>query len=95
MTVYGIAQIQIADRADYAKYEAGFAALFSKHNGKMLAVDEKTTVLEGKWPFSRTVIIEFPDVKSAQAFVDSDEYAPVKPIRQNNAECTLFIVDAG
>ena len=45
------------------------------------------------WTPTRVVIIEFPDVKSAQAFVDSEEYAPVKPMRLKNAECTLFILD--
>lgn len=47
------------------------------------------------WTPTRIVIIEFPDVKSAQAFVDSDEYAPVKRMRLDNADCTLFIVDGG
>ncbi len=47
------------------------------------------------WTPTRIVVIEFPDVKSAQAFVNSDEYAPVKPIRQNSAKCTLFIIDGG
>jgi uncharacterized protein (DUF1330 family) len=32
-------------------------------------------------------------MKSAQAFVDSEEYAPVKPLRLTNAECTLVIVE--
>jgi len=54
------------------------------------ALDVRETEL---WSPSRIVIIEFPDVQSAQAFVDSEEYAPVKPIRKNNAECTLFIVE--
>lgn len=45
------------------------------------------------WTPTGMVITEFPDVKSAQEFVDSDEYAPVKPMRLNNAEYTLFIVD--
>jgi uncharacterized protein (DUF1330 family) len=30
---------------------------------------------------------------SARAFVDSAEYAPVKPMRRDNASCTLFIVE--
>ena len=57
-----------------------------------IAMDVRQTEL---WTPTRIVIIEFPNVKSAQAFVDSDEYAPVKPMRLKNAECTLFIVDGG
>ena len=45
------------------------------------------------WTPERIVIIEFPDMSAARAFVDSEEYAPVKPIRRNNARCTLLIVE--
>jgi serine/threonine-protein kinase HipA len=31
--------------------------------------------------------------ESMNVFKHSEEYAPVKPMRLNNAECTLFIVD--
>jgi len=53
-------------------------------------MDVRETAL---WSPTRIVIIEFPDMKSAQAFVDSEEYAPVKPKRTDNAECTLFIIE--
>lgn len=45
------------------------------------------------WTSTRLVIIEFPHRKAARAFVDSVEYAPVKPPWQNNARCTLAILD--
>ncbi len=45
------------------------------------------------WTPTRMVIIEFPDMDAARAFVDSEEYAPVKPLRRNNARCTLTILD--
>jgi len=45
------------------------------------------------WSPTRIVIIEFPDMQSARAFLDSEQYAPVKPKRLNNAECTAFIVE--
>ena len=45
------------------------------------------------WTPTRIVIIEFPHLENAQAFLDSDDYAQVKPMRLDNAECTLFIID--
>lgn len=45
------------------------------------------------WTPTRMVIIEFPDMDSARAFVDSEEYAPVKPLRRENARCTLAILE--
>ena len=45
------------------------------------------------WAPTRMVIIEFPDMTAARAYVNSEEYAPVKPIRRDNAKCTLTILD--
>jgi uncharacterized protein (DUF1330 family) len=74
MTTYLIAQIDIHDRDRYAEYEAGFFEIFSQYGGKMLSVEEDTETLEGEWPFSRTVLIEFPSKEIASAWYESDEY---------------------
>ena len=37
--------------------------------------------------------IRFPDHASARAFIDSDEYAPVKQMRYDFADSTLLIVE--
>ena len=71
---YLIAEIEITDRAGYANYEAGFADVFMKFEGKMLSVDEQPTVLEGEWACTRTVLIEFPNEEAALAWYRSDEY---------------------
>lgn len=42
---------------------------------------------------TRIEIVEFPGMRSAQAFLDSEECAPAKSIRTSDAECTLFVVD--
>lgn len=74
MSHYIVAQIDIVDRDEYRKYEAGFLEIFLKYEGKILAGSEEPSVLEGAWPFTRTVIIEFPSKESALAWYQSDEY---------------------
>ncbi len=74
MTVYIIAQITIEDRVRYADYEAGFMDVFSRYSGKVLSVDEQVEVLEGEWPCTRTVIVEFPSRDDALAWYRSDDY---------------------
>lgn len=74
MTHYLIAQIDIVDRETYAKYEAGFMEIFAKYNGTMLAVDEAPKLLEGSWPYTRTVLISFPSESQALDWYQSDEY---------------------
>lgn len=74
MSAFIVAQISIQDRNTYAKYEAGFFEIFSKHSGRILSVDEDPEVLEGGWPYTRTVLIEFPSNDEAMAWYRSDDY---------------------
>lgn len=74
MPVYLVAQIGIDDRERYAQYEAGFPEIFAKFNGRILSVDEDPQVLEGEWPCTRTVLIEFPNDDDALAWYRSDDY---------------------
>ena len=74
MPVFIVAQITIHDRATYANYEAGFGAIFARYEGQMLSVDDNPEVLEGEWPHSRTVIIQFPSADEAKRWFDSPEY---------------------
>ena len=49
MTVYVIAQLKIADRAAYDRYQARFFDVFRKFNGRLLSADERPSVVEGDW----------------------------------------------
>lgn len=74
MSAYIVAEITITDRERYREYEAGFMDVFGAFDGKMLAVDEAPEVLEGDWPATRTVLIEFPSAEAAHAWYDSEAY---------------------
>ena len=74
MAHYLIAQIAIKDREKYAEYEAGFMDVFKSYKGKLLSVDENVSLLEGQWPATRTVLIEFPSKEEALAWYESEEY---------------------
>lgn len=74
MPVYLVGKLEIHDRDRYRQYEAGFMEIFSRYRGRLLSVDESPTVLEGDWPATRTVLIEFPSEEDAMAWYQSDEY---------------------
>ena len=92
MTVYLIANINIQDREEYANYEAGFMDIFSKYNGRMLAVDEAQTTLEGDWSYTRSVLIEFPSEQEARAWYESDEYQAIAQHRFASSEGNLAMI---
>lgn len=94
MSAFLIVDTKIKDHTAYEEYKTLAKPIAEKFGGVYRArggvMDVRETEL---WSPSRIVIIEFPDMNSAQAFVDSEEYAPVKPKRTDNAECTLFILE--
>ena len=74
MSVYAIAVIDISDRGGYAAYEQGFMEIFNRYQGKLLAVDESPVVKEGAWPYTRTVLAEFPSHAEFDRWYHSDDY---------------------
>lgn len=96
MSAFLIVDTEIKDPIAYEEYKTLAKPIIEKFGGVYRVRGGAIDLRESKlWAPTRIVIIEFPDVKSAQAFVDSEEYAPVKPLRLNNADCTLFIVEGG
>ena len=74
MSVYLIADLEIHDRDEYGKYEAGFMEIFQQYGGRLLSVDEDQRVLEGDPPSTRTVLIEFPSGEEALRWYESPAY---------------------
>lgn len=94
MSAFLIVDTKINNPELYEEYKRLARPIAEKFGGVYRArggvMDVRETAL---WTPTRIVIIEFPDIKSARAFVDSEEYAPVKPLRTENADCTLIIVE--
>lgn len=94
MAAYIIVDTRIENPDVYEDYKAKARPLVEKYGGKYLARGGDMKVLESDlWSPTRVVILEFPDMASAEKFMHSEEYAPVRAIRRANAKCTLFIVD--
>ena len=96
MSAYLVVDTKIENAEEYEQYKKLAKPIAEQYGGSYIARGGELDIRETDlWSPTRVVIIEFPDMQSAQAFIDSDEYAPVKPLRHNNAKCTLFIIDGG
>ena len=94
MSAFVVVDTKINNPDAYEEYKSLAKPIAEKYGGVYRARGGAMDVRETElWAPTRIVIVEFPDMRSAQAFADSEEYAPVKAIRNNNAECTLFIVE--
>ena len=95
MSAFIIVDTMIKDHNVYEEYKKLAKPIAEKYGGVYRSRGGKIDLIENSlWTPTRIVIIEFPDAKSARAFIDSEEYAPVKPLRTENADCTLFILEA-
>ena len=96
MSAFIIVDTKLSNPEAYEEYKRLARPIAEKHGGNYRARGGTLDIIETDlWTPTRIVVIEFPDMKSARAFVDDEEYAPVQKIRHANAQCTLFIVDGG
>ncbi len=94
MSAYVIVDTKISDPDAYEKYKAlarpvaeKYGAIYRARGGDMEVVENEL------WTPTRIVMLEFPDMQTAHDFVSCEEYAPIKAIRNANAECTTIIID--
>lgn len=94
MTAYLIVDTKISDAQAYEEYKAKAAPIAAKYGGVYKARGGALHVADAElWSPTRVVVIEFPDMASARAYIDAPEYQPVKAIRNANAQCTLFLLE--
>jgi len=93
MPAYAIAYAgDFTDDAAMQEYRRRNTDVVADHGGRFLARGGAVEVLEGPWPWERCVIMEFPDAAAARAWHGSDQYAPLKAIRQAASTTQLILV---
>ena len=93
MSYYFIANINISDPDEYKKYLVETDVVFSKYNGKYLAVDKSPIKLEGNWNYGRCVIIYFESKEDFENWYHSDEYQEILQYRLAAATCDTILVE--
>lgn len=92
MACYFIAQINVHDEHSYATYLEGAGAILDRFSGRVLAVDEHAVVLEGEWPFGRTVLIEFPSMADLERWYQSPEYQRLADHRRAGSTANIVAI---
>jgi uncharacterized protein (DUF1330 family) len=93
MKAYVIALETVHDAAMFAEYRKHVVGTVAASGGRFVAAGGKFTVLEGQWPHSRTVIIEFPTREAAEAWYNSAEYQKIIGLRHKSSNGNLVILD--
>ena len=93
MPAYLIANIEIKDAEKIKKYLASTPEILKKYSGRFLVRGGQIWVAEGNWNPKRMVVVEFDSFEKAKEFCNSDDYRPLKNLRQSSADTDMIIVD--
>ena len=93
MSAYLIYDVEIHDPARYGEFMEKVKPLVEAFGGKYLVRGGAHEVLEGHWKPSRLVLFEFPDMDTARRLFTSEEYAPLKQLRQSCSTGHVVIVE--
>ena len=92
MAGYLIGTIEVKNPEAYKEYLAKVTAIVKKFGGEYLVRAGEYTEIEGKWKYSRNVVIKFPSYEKALEWYNSEEYKPVKKIRLDNSISDAIII---
>ncbi|HTO50677.1 MAG TPA: DUF1330 domain-containing protein [Burkholderiales bacterium] len=93
MPAYIIAMMTVTKPDAYEAYRTLAGPAVAKHGGRFLVRGGKHEVLEGGFPGSRVVVVEFASFERAKTFYDSPEYRTAREKRQGAAAFNLLLVD--
>jgi len=92
MSAYVIVQINIRNKEPYKEYIKLAKPIVEKYKGEYIVRGGKFLKMYGRWDYERTVIVKFSSYKVAIEWYNSEEYFPVKKIREENSDCNVIII---
>ena len=92
MAAYIISRVSIEDADTMAGYMAEAPETVLKYGGKYLLRNGSFETLEGVADYDRMVVLKFPDKEHALQWYNSEEYTPLRKIRQGASEAHIVVV---
>jgi uncharacterized protein (DUF1330 family) len=90
---YMIIGVDVNDVEAFGPYAEQVPPMMAKYGGEVVVANETYSVLEGEFTRQRAVILKFPSMERAQAFYDSEEYAPMIELRKAVSDGDLVLVE--
>ena len=94
MPAYVIANVTNAwDQDKLVEYRDRNTEAVAKHGGHFVARGGRHEILEGSYAPVRVVIIQFPDLDAARGWYESEDYAPLRELRQSASDTDIYVVE--
>ncbi len=93
-TVYFVGDVDIHNLENYKIYMEQVKPLVEKFGGEYLTRGGPMEAIETNlWNPTRMVLLKFPNKQSALNWMNSEEYKPVKKLRQENSSGTFVLLE--
>ncbi len=93
MPGYLIANLDIHGTAAYDEYRQKVGAVIAQYGGRFIVRGGAIEPVEGKVPWKRVVVLEFPSYEAVRRFYHSEEYAPLIGLRAGAAKSDIVLVE--
>ncbi len=85
--------LEITDPDKMEQYRCRVAETVANHGGQYRLIGGQMIVKEGDWKPEFPVIIEFPDMESAEAWYNSPEYQAILDLRLSSTRGHLVFME--
>ncbi|MFN2541443.1 MAG: DUF1330 domain-containing protein [Chthoniobacterales bacterium] len=75
------------------QYRERVVDMVKAHGGKYIAASDTVETLEGDWQPKRIVLIKFESPERAKAWLNSDPYRAIAPIRHRTCRTNMIVVE--
>lgn len=89
-SAYILGHITVKDERKWAEYCSKVPATVAPWGGTVVMRGRRTAVLAGEHAYTDTVLIRFPDAKSAASWHDSPQYQALVSIRAQAADVVII-----
>lgn len=94
MPAYVIGDVrEVRDADALVEYRRRNTDAVANHGGRFIVRGGAMEVLEGDWDTRRIVVAEFPDMAAARGWYESEDYAPLKALRQSASDTNIILVE--
>lgn len=94
MTAYCLFQnLEITNMEKMQEYATNVEPITHAFQGQYVTKAGAVDVKEGNWAPTYPVIIKFPSMAAAQKWYDSDDYAPLKALRQSAGKFSAVFIE--
>ena len=90
MSAFVIGHIKVKDNDKWGEYRSKVAQTLVEWGGEVLLRGHRVNVLSGEHSYFDSVIIRFPDAKSAAGWYNSTAYQAIIPVREQAADVVLI-----